>query len=175
MYPWLLSPDGFLNPQISIHTHNGIRIVGGLLMFGTLLWTLPHRRRFFISERWNGYGESSPEVDLIQNPFVYPFIMALWMGSTLCLAAGWYSVAAALVNLIFCRYFFVRMRWSGILRGMGAPGAMSWWLALGIFLLEYTNRYAPELKPLALLVMQVDFALIMFSAGIYIALKEFVV
>lgn len=167
MSPWLLSPDEFLNPQISIHTHHFIRIAGGLLMFGTLLWTLPHRWRFFISERWNGYGESSPEVDLIQNPFVYPFVMALWMGSTLCLVAGWYSVAAAFVNLVFCRYFFVRMRWGGILRGMGAPGAMSWWLAVGMFLLEYTNRYAPELKSLALLVMQVDFALIMFSAGFY--------
>ena len=59
------------------------------------------------------------------------------------------------------------MRWKGILRGMGAPGFMTYWLALATFLLEYSLRYAFDMRHLVLLTLQVDFALIIFSAGIY--------
>ena len=50
---------------------------------------------------------------------------------------------------------------------MGAPGFMAYWIGGAVFLLEYTFWYAPELRAFALLVLQVDFALIMLSAGIY--------
>ena len=52
---------------------------------------------------------------------------------------GWCGPWAALVNLVLCRYFFIHMRWKGVLRGMGAPGFMAYWLALAVFLLEYTQ------------------------------------
>jgi hypothetical protein len=59
------------------------------------------------------------------------------------------------------------MRWKGALRGMGAPGFMTYWLAAAVFLLEYTSACAPHLRPLALLVIQADYAFIMLSAGVY--------
>ncbi|HSE30640.1 MAG TPA: hypothetical protein VLA93_03580 [Pyrinomonadaceae bacterium] len=163
----ILSSGGFFPTPLNTTTQSFIRIAYGLLMLGTLVWALPHWRRFFMSERWGGYAESSREIDFIQNPLSTFVIGVLWFSSTILLTIGFWPTAAALVNLIFCYYFFVRMRWKGILRGMGAPGFMAYWLAAVVFLLEYTFRYAPSLRSLVLLVAQVDFAFIMLSAGIY--------
>ena len=134
-------------------------------MFGTLLWALPHWSRFFVTEKWGGYAESSRETDFSQNPLSAFIVAVLWFSALALMTMGW--ILAALVNLIFCYYFFVRMRWKGILRGMGAPGFMAYWLGAVVFLLEYTARYQPSLRSLVLLVAQVDFAFIMLSAGIY--------
>lgn len=154
-------------PTLSPSTQAFIRIAYGVLMLGTLLWALPNWRRFFVSERWGGYAESSREIDFIQNPFGSIVIAIIWFTALVLLTLGYWTTVAALVNLIFCYYFFVRMRWKGILRGMGAPGFMSYWLAAVVFLLEYALHHQPSLLPLVLLVAQVDFAFIMLSAGIY--------
>lgn len=139
----------------------------GVLIAGTLLLALPHWRRFFLSERWGGYAQSAPDVDFVHNPLVARLVIAIWLIATTLLVFGRFTVAAALINLGFCYYFFVRMRWKGVLRGMGAPGFMSYWLAAAVFMLELSSRHAPDLRPLALLVFQVDFAFIMLSSGIY--------
>ena len=163
----IFSPLDFLHPQLSDQTQALIRVAYGVLLAATLLLALPQWRRFFLSERWGGYAQSGPDVDAVHNPFVSPLVAVIWLVSTVLLTLGWWSVWTALVNLLLCRYFFVRMRWKGVLRGMGAPGFMSYWLAAVVFLLEYTRAYAPELRTLALLVAQVDFAFIMLSAGLY--------
>jgi hypothetical protein len=139
----------------------------GILLFGTLLLALPHRRRFFVSERWSGYAGSGRWADAIQNPAACPVILAGWLLCAVLIALGVWSVAATAVNLLLCRYFFVQMRWKGILRGMGAPGFMTYWLAAAVFLLAAAARYAPETRSLVLLTLQVDFALIILSAGLY--------
>jgi hypothetical protein len=162
----ILSFDG-IYPQISPVTQAFFRVAYGVLLFGHLVLLLPHARRFFISERWKGYAQSSWDVDVIQNPLVHPIVMVIWFGSSLALIFGRWPVLAALINLLWCRYFFVHMRWKGVLRGMGAPGYMTYWLGAAIFLLEYTLHYAPQVRPLALLVLQIDFALIILSAGVY--------
>src|SRR5437667_2387513 len=156
-----------LHPTLSLSTQAMIRVAYGVLLLLTLVETLPQARRFFISERWGGYAKSDPRVDLVQNPVVMPLLMAAWMSAALALVLGRHTVVASLLNLVLCRYFFVAMRWKGILRGMGAPGFMTYWLSAAVFLLEYTLHYAPAVRPLALLVLQVDFALIMLSAGVY--------
>lgn len=143
------------------------RTTYGALLLGTLAWTLPHAKRFFQSERWGGYGQSCSFVDSIQNPLLLPVVLAVWVAAGICLVAGQWTVAAAGVNLLLCRYFFLQMRWKGVLRGMGAPGYMTCWLAAAVFVLELCQRHAPELLALGLLVFQVDFALIMFVAGWY--------
>ena len=43
---------------------------------------------------------------------------------------------------------------------MGAPGFMTYWLAVAVFLLEYSATFAPQLSALSLLVLQIDFAMI---------------
>ena len=136
-------------------------------MLGTLLWALPHWRRFFMSEKWGGYADSSREIDFSHNPVSTFVVAVLWFSSVVFMTLGIWPTAAALINLIFCYYFFVRMRWKGILRGMGAPGFMAFWLGAVVFLLEYTLHHHPSLRSLVLLMAQVDFAFIMLSAGIY--------
>lgn len=144
-----------------------VRAAYGLLLVGHLLWALPHWRRFFVSDRWGGYAKSGRDVDALQNPWVMPVVLGVWLACAALITLGRWSVWASLLNLLLCRYFFVRMRWKGVLRGMGAPGFMTYWLAAVVFLLEFTQVYAPEHRTLALLVAQVDFACIMLSAGIY--------
>jgi hypothetical protein len=163
----IFSSEGFFPTPLNTSTQTFIRVAYGVLMLGTLLWALPHWRRFFMSERWGGYAESSRDVDFIQNPIVTYLVAVLWLSCAALITLGYWTTVAALGNLILCYYFFVRMRWKGILRGMGAPGFMAYWLAAVVFLLEYTSHYAPSLRSLVLLVAQVDFAFIMLSSGIY--------
>jgi len=154
-------------PDLSAGAQAFIRTAYGLLLLGTLLIALPHGRRFFATERWGGYAVSTPQTDRVQNPTVYPILMAAWLTLSILLSVGVWSVGVALGNLLLCRYFFIQMRWKGVLRGMGAPGFLAYWLGAAVFLLELTTHYAPNVRPLAVLVLQVDFALIILSAGIY--------
>ena len=159
--------DGSLLPSLSASTQAFVRSAYGLLLLATLVQLLPEARRFFVSERWGGYAKSSPDVDALQNPAVMPALLAVWLAAALAITVGWGAPWAALVNLLLCRYFFIHMRWKGVLRGMGAPGFIAYWTGLAVFLLEYTSHMAPALRSLALLVVQVDLALIILSAGVY--------
>lgn len=163
----LINLSGSFYPQLSLEAQALFRILYGVLLFGHLVLILPHSRRFFMSERWRGYAKSSWDVDVLQNPVVHPLLMFAWFLCAVALVLGKWIVLAAFINLFFCRYFFVHMRWKGVLRGMGAPGYMTYWLSAAVFLTEFTLHYAPEIRPLTLLVLQVDFALIMMSAGVY--------
>ena len=154
-------------PALSPAVIHFIRAAYGALLLATLASVLPHARRYFLSERWGGYAQRGPWVDPVQNPIVMPALFAMWIVAAFALVAGRLVVAAALVNFLLCRYFFIQMRWHGVLRGMGAPGFISYWLAAAVLLLELTSRYAPAVQGLAILVLQVDFALIMLSAGAY--------
>ena len=139
----------------------------GVLMLLTLLRALPMARLYFLGERWGGYGERGWRVDLVQNPVVLPIVYATWLAANVALVLGRFTVLAAGVNLAFCYYFFIAMRWRGVLRGMGAPGFIAYWLAAAVFLIELTRHHAPSVQGLALFVLQVDFALIFLAAGIY--------
>lgn len=153
--------------MISAATQAFIRSAYGILLFGTLAAALPHARRFFLSERWRGYTKSTPAVDLIQNPFVTPLLLLAWFAAAGLLIVGRFTLAAATVNFFLCYYFFISLRWKSNLRGMGAPGFLTYWLAAAVLLLEYTSCCAPSVRPLALLVLRTDFALIILMAGVY--------
>jgi peptidoglycan biosynthesis protein MviN/MurJ (putative lipid II flippase) len=92
-----------------------------------------------------------------------PALLVAWMGACIALAAGWSPTIAAAINLACCYYFFIAMRWRGVLRGLGAPGFMATWLAAAVLLIELTRRHIPELQALAIFVLQIDFALIMLA------------
>jgi hypothetical protein len=156
-----------LLPELGVATQALIRVAYGVLMTATLVQALPEARRFFLSERWGGYAKSQRDVDFIQNPLVMPALLAAWMAAAVSLTAGWWMPWSAGVNLILCRYFFIHMRWKGVLRGMGAPGFIAYWLAAVVTLLEVSRRFAPSVFSLSLFVAQVDFAFLMFAAGIY--------
>jgi hypothetical protein len=165
MHDLFLSPH--LWPQLAPPTQAFVRFAYGACMLGTLVLAVPHARRYFVSERWGGYAASSRDVDVLQNPYLLPVVYGIWLAADALLVAGVATVWAALVNLLICRELFIRMRWKGVLRGMGAPGFCAYWLGGAVFLLELASRYAASARPLALLVIQVDFAFIFLSAGIY--------
>ena len=144
-----------------------IRFSYGVLLLGTLLYTLPHWRRFYLSERWGGYAQSNRINDAIQNPFAATIVLTIWLVCAALIAVGKLTLAAAAINALLCRYFFVQMRWRSLTRGQGAPGFMTWWMGLAVFLLECAQRGSPSLQALALLTLQIDFTLIMLSSGIY--------
>jgi hypothetical protein len=157
----------WFQPELSEQTFSIFRASYGVLLLLHLLGCLPNARRFFLGERWGGYGKSSPFVDALHNPGAALLVGTLWFACGVLLVTGSLSPWPALVNLLLCRYYFLHMRWRGVLRGMGAPGFMTNWLAGAVFVLELARSAAPAVFPLALFVLQTDFALIMFVAGIY--------
>jgi hypothetical protein len=154
-------------PEMSVTTQAILRCAYGVVLLGAVLWNLLQGRRFFLSERWGGYGKQGIAVNAIQNPVAFPLVMAAWILSAIGIIFGLWGILPALINVCLCRYFFISMRWSGVLRGMGAPGFMTYWLGVAVLVLEFTSAYAPELRSLALLALQVDWAVIMIIAGIY--------
>jgi hypothetical protein len=159
--------DPFLYPSLTAETQAFIRVAYGVLMLLTLVAALPHARRYFFSERWGGFTESSPFTDAIQNPAAVTVVLAIWIAATVGLIAGRLVIWSGAINLACCYYFFNRLRWRSVSRGMGAPGFIALWLAAAVFVLELTARRAPPLRGLALFTLQVDFAAIMLSAGLY--------
>ena len=155
------------SPGISPAVADAVRIGCGVLMLVTLVRLVPDARRYFLSERWGGYGERGWRVDSIQNPVVLPVLLMAWIGACIALAAGRYPTIAAAINLGCCYYFFIAMRWRGVLRGLGAPGFIATWLAAAVFLIELTRRHIPDAQGLALFALQIDFALIFMAAGVY--------
>ena len=130
--------DLFAFPTLDPGVQTTIRVAYGVLQALTLGAALPHARRYFLSERWGGYAQSRPAIDAVQNPIVGSVVGAVWIAAVVGLIAGRWIVTSAAVNLALAYYFFIRMRWSGVLRGMGAPGFISFWLAAAVFLLELT-------------------------------------
>lgn len=162
-----ISPQSFLHPELNYHVQIFIRTAYGILLILTLLWALPQWRRFFQSERWGGYGQSTRSVELVQNPVVMPAILTLWFVCGVLITTGIWSPWPVAINYLLCRYFFISMRWNGLLRGMGAPGFVCYWAGMALFFLEYTAAFAPELRSLVLQVLQADFAFIYLSSGYY--------
>ena len=155
-------------PDLSPALQGLLRTGYGLLLLGTLVMTAPHARRFFASERWGGYAQSSPIRDRIHHPVTIGVLYAGWLAAAVLLAAGRWTLGAALLNLLLCRHFFIDERWKSLLRGMGAPGFVSYWLAACVFFLELSlGDLGGGLRRAALAVFRADFACIILAAGIY--------
>jgi len=155
--------------EFSLQAQALLRGAYGILLLATLLMTLPQGRRFFVSERYGGYAVSGPMTDRIQHPSVLPFIQILWFLSASMILFGYQPVLFSFINLLLCRYYFISMRWRGLLRGMGAPGFIAYWLSACVFFLEFTQAINPsgDLRSLAILLFRLDFAVILISAGLY--------
>ena len=163
----LFGSDPLFYPTLAPTVLDFTRCAYALLLMATLAAAIPHARRYFVSERWGGYAERGHWVEWLQNPIAMPAVMLAWFAAATALLLGRAVVLAAFANVLLCRYFFIQMRWRGVLRGMGAPGFIAYWLGVAVLLLESTRQFAPDHHSLALLVLQVDFALIMLSAGAY--------
>jgi len=155
-------------PELSAAVQHAVQLLYGWILLLVLIHQfVPNWKRFFLSDRWGGYARSGPLADLLLNPFISPLLGIAWASCAVALVSDWHPVVASFANLILCHYFFVASRWRSVLRGFGAPGFMTYWLGSAVFLLALTRCAAPAVQPLAVLFLQVDIALIVFSAGLY--------
>ena len=90
----LLGSEPFLFPSLGGPVLDVIRIAYGVLLLATIAGTLPHARRYFLSDRWGGYAQSSAFVDSLQNPVVLPVLVLAWLGSGIALVVGREVIAA---------------------------------------------------------------------------------
>jgi hypothetical protein len=153
-------------PELSPAVQALVRVSYGALLLATLLLALPNWKRFFVSEKWGGYAESTPSIDPLQNPAASRIVLAVWLACGGLIAAGRCTVWASAINLLLCHHFFVSSRWKSLSRGLGAPGYMCYWLGAAVFLLELASAAAPSTRSLVVLLLQIDFAMIMLSAGV---------
>lgn len=146
-----------------------LRVSYGALLCLQILATLPNARRYFVTERYGGYMESTPLLDRLHTPATALLATLVWLGAALCITFNAFLLPAAAINFLLARYFFVSTRWRSILRGMGAPGHMSHWLAALILFLALAQAVdaGGVLRAMTVLTFRVDFALIMIAAGVY--------
>ena len=162
-------------PPIAPEALSLFRTAYGALMLLTLAHLLPQARRFFLSERFGGYADTSVWSLALHNPVMMPVSLLLWALCATAFVADRYVVPAALVNLLLCRYFFISMRWKGILRGMGAPGFIAYWHAALLFFLELGARYdaSGRILEAASAAFRIDMGVIMICAGTYKAVAGY--
>lgn len=146
-----------------------LRTCYGVLLSLQVLATLPNARRYFTSERFGGYMESAPALDRLHTPLTAYLVGVIWLCSALCIALNVLLLPAALVNFALARYFYIGTRWRSVLRGMGAPGHMSHWLAALMVFLAVARTFDVDgiLRAATVLTFRIDFALIMIAAGVY--------
>ncbi len=155
-------------PELSLPVQHAFQFLNGVLLLLVVGHQLaPHWRRLLTGERWGGCAQSDPVADLLHRPARAPAVLLVWAACAVALILDWHTTLAAFVNVLLCRYYFVAMRWRGVGRGFGAPGFMTYWLGVAVFLLALTRRHAPGAHSLAVLWLQVDLALIIFSSGVY--------
>jgi hypothetical protein len=162
-------------PPIAPEALEFLRILYGVLLLLTLAQALPQARRFFLSERFGGYADSSLWSLALHNPPALVAVFLLWLLAAIGLITGTQVVLSALINLLFCRYYFISMRWKSILRGMGAPGFLSYWVGALVFFLELGARMDPSGRILeaASAVFRIDLGVIMICAGTYKAVAGY--
>lgn len=156
-------------PHFSAASEAVLRSAYAVLLLLQLALTAPQTRRFFCSERFGGYVEGSTFSNAVQRPWIMATAMVLWILAALGLLLNTWTLAAAAVNFAFARYFFVNTRWKSILRGMGAPGHMNYWLSTVMLFLALAQVLdsGGYLRTVTVFVFRTDLGLIMISAGIY--------
>lgn len=156
-------------PPLPFETQAFIRATYGVLMFLFFSIMLPYSRVYFTSQKYGGCIERLPWTDALLTPWGYRLLMLVWMGTSLMLVFNIKTVPASLLNLALCYTFFIRMRWTSPLRGMGAPGFISYWMGAFIFLMELAHYFGDpqsELRSLVVLMFRLDFAIMMLDSGI---------
>jgi len=143
-----------------------------VLMALDLAFLLPHPY-FFLSSKYGGYAAKNSRLGFIHTPAGINISFAAWFVSLALAASGMAPLSGLLVNFLLCYHFFISQRWTSLFRGYGAPGFISWWLGTALLLLHLAARFLPQEFSLTLLAIQTDFALIMFSAGLYKALAGY--
>lgn len=155
--------------ELSESVQTMIRAAYGTLMCLWMIAFWRNRAQLLVSETWGGYVQALPSRDCFHSPLGSAVILSAWSLSTVCIATGIWPLFAAAINWMFCWYFFIGLRWQSLARGCGAPGFIANWMAVAVFLLEFTSLPGTltELRHTTIRMLRVDFAFIFLSAGIY--------
>ena len=105
----------------------------------------------------------------LTNKALLSIIYLLWFSSILFLFFGKYTLISSFALTVLFRHYFINGRWKSLYRGGGAPGFMSHYAAMFIFLFElaFFLDKTHELSNLIHLMFKVDFGLILLCAGTY--------
>ncbi len=139
-----------------------------MLMMATLLQALPEARRFFVSERWGGYAKSSRDVDAVQNPVVMALLMAAWFVAVVLIVLGWCEpMGGAREPRALPLLLHPHAVEGHPARAWARPASWRTGPASPSFCSSTPAGLRRTSAALALLVLQVDLAFIMLSAGVY--------
>jgi len=141
-----------------------------LFYVGQLVYLLS-LRKFFITYFSNSFS-SGLVLDGVFSKYLSrkntKYIYICWIASNILALFGsqYLSLISAITIFIFSRYFFIYLRYKSIGRGNGAPGFMSYWtIKYSLYFQIFT--FLEIDFDLIFLVMKIDFAMIMLSAGYY--------
>ncbi len=159
----------FFDFPLPLEIHSIIRLGYGVLLAVLHLLMIPYGRVYFTSEKYGGCLPSNKFSDLLLTPAGYWVLTLFWISISILIAFGVWSVPLSLVNLALCYTFFIALRWATPMRGMGAPGYISYWLAAYIFFTEYALHHGDawgRLYNLAVFAFRWDFAVMMLDSGV---------
>ena len=139
----------------------------GVLQLLFFLQMLPHLRRAFLSVAYGGYGDDRLVTRILQSPPLLVIGSAAWVGGSVLLISDRLPLLGALLQLVIAQYVFIRVRWTSLSRGCGAPGYCSYWLSLAASLLCVGSLLSPAALQWLSLAITIDFALIFLVAGLY--------
>lgn len=143
------------------------REILSFLLFLDLVFYTPYFNIFFGS----GYNKKG----FLTYPFSLFIIYSLWASSLIAIFIGYKPLIASFILLVIFRHYFINNRWKSIFRGGGAPGFMSHYSMLYIFLFElsFYLDHTLNLSNYILLIYRVDLSLIMICAGLYKSLAGY--
>lgn len=135
----------------------------GILNILQIFMLIPNYRRFFLSSEFNGYiirGGNS----LKKEPEIF---LSFWISLSLLLVIGEIEMFASPILTIVAYYYFIRLRFVSINRGMGAPGYFTWLTNKNCTLILITENINNGLMPILLKYILIEAGLIFFISGMY--------
>lgn len=141
-----------------------VRQVAGVLFLLDLLFYLPYAEVCLGGGYWGSAQRRKIYVTL-----------PLWTAGALSLVLGVYPLAGAATLWLLFRHYYIANRWKNPFRGGGAPGFMSHWTTLYLFLFELaawvdsSGRVTASVRTMA----NVDLGVILLCSGSYKALSGY--
>jgi len=123
-------------------------------------------RIFFGSEVNGGYRDDY-NFRIFNFSFIQQAVTFVWVALHLMILTTWFWKEALVIIVFLNHHHFIRERWKSLLRGMGAPGFMLYWMSASILLLSLGENVGEDAQTAIESLIVLDFALIMITAGIY--------
>jgi hypothetical protein len=145
-------------------------IIGALNVWFLVLF-LPNSRRYFSTASESGYIHLSKDN-------VGTFLLFLtqkrgkislwfWIAASICTFSQKFTLVASVFLLAICHYYFIFHRYSGVGRGIGAPGYFITWANFTNFAYILIETFYPSSLDLLSKLLLVELGFIFLVSGIY--------